>query len=351
MRNFTKWDVLAVLIIALVPGTIEWIRYFFFGISPDAAGDKVFFYFCIGTVYSFLVTSSLYFGCLSIFHWLNKKLPWRDNAKVRVPLEILLIFSYATVAQVLILLAFSQTAFFEETELTKQFYFENIFFGNTITLIVVSLVEGVYFFRRWKESLLLTEKMKSENMASQLNSLKAQLDPHFLFNSLNVLSSLIKKDTEKAELFIEDFAKVYRYVLDVKDEMVVMLNQELKFLESYTNLQKIRFGDALMISVQINPRPMILFLPPLCLQELVSNAVKHNEVSKERPLKIEIFNQGDTLMVRNNLQRRDEDVDSTGVGIENIKKRYSLLCDKVPGFEATEQYFTTKVPLLETENV
>ncbi len=350
MQKFTKWDLLAVLIISLVPGTIEWIRYFFFDHMPTGSHDDVFTYFCMGTLYSFVVTFSLYFGCLTIFHWLNEKFPWKDHAAIRIPLEIFLIFTYATLAQLLILLMFGQTTFFEKAQTDARFYFENIFFGNTVTLIVISMVEGVYFFRRWKESLLLAEKMKSENMASQLNSLKAQLDPHFLFNSLNVLASLIKKDTTKAELFVEDFARVYRYVLDVKDEMVVTLSSEFKFLESYTNLQKIRFGNSLRISVQVNPRPMTLFLPPLSLQELVSNAVKHNEVSREKPLKIEIYNKGDELIVRNNFQHRDDGVVSTGVGLENIAKRYALLSDKEPVFEVAEGFFVARLPLLEIED-
>ncbi len=349
MRNFTKWDILAVLVIAFVPSLIEWTRHFLLSLPMEGDAHPVV-YFCMGITYSLMVTSSLYFGCLAIMYYLNEKLPWGANVAKRLIVEVVLMISYATVAQVLILLLFGQLSIYDHINADFKFYVENVFFGNTITIVVIALVEGVYFFRRWKESLLLAEKMKSENMASQLNSLKTQLDPHFLFNSLNVLSSLIKKDTEKAELFIEDFAKVYRYVLDVKDEMVVMLNQELKFLEAYANLQRIRFGDALMVSVQLNPRAMILYLPPLCVQELVSNAIKHNEVSKERPLKIEIFNQGDTLVVRNNLQRRDEHVDSTGVGLENIKKRYSLLSDKQPVFEVAEDYFVAKIPLLEIES-
>lgn len=350
MGKFTKWDILAVVIIASVPASINVIRLFVFDIAPKNVEGDSFFYFCIGTAYSFTVTSSLYFGCVSIFHYFNKRLPWHLYASKRLPLEVLAVFGYSTLAQFLIILTFTQTSFFDDVEVNTQFYFENILFGNTLTLIVLTLTEGVYFFRRWKESLLLTEKMKSENLTSQLNSLKTQLDPHFLFNSLNVLSSLIKKDTDKAELFVEDFSKVYRYVLEVKDEMVVSLSSELKFMEAYSNLQKIRFGEALQIRVNINPRPMTLFLPPLSLQELVSNAVKHNEVSLENPLIIEIMNRGDDLIVRNNLQRRDEELDSTGLGLDNIKKRYSLLSDKQPEFEIQELHFEATLPLLEMEN-
>lgn len=349
MGKFTKYDVLAVVVIALVPTLIGVARYFFVDAAHYGAEEVAWVNVVVGTAYSFIITSSLYFGCLSILYWLNEKLPWKDSVAKRIVVEITLVFTYSTIVQFLVILAFSQSVLFEEVRTDAGFYFENILFGNTITFIVMTMVEGVYFFRRWKESLVLAEKMKRENMESQLNSLRSQLDPHFLFNSLNVLSSLIKKDTAKAEEFIEDFAKVYRYVLDVRDEMVVTLSSELKFMEAYISLQKIRFGNALQVRVNINPRPMTLFMPPLCLQELVSNAIKHNEVSEENKLTIEILNKGDNLIVRNNLQSRNEAITSTALGLENIAKRYTLLTDKETRFEVVNDHFEAEVPLIEIE--
>ncbi len=348
--KFNKKDLLAVLVIAVVPVLIENIRDLFYQVGPVLEPNLRIVYACMGFLYSLIITSSLYFGCLTVFHFMNEKFPWNEKPVKRLVIQFFLLFSYATFVQFVVLLLFSLSPLYSDINTDSKFFFENIFFGNTITLIVSILVEGVYFFRRWKESLLLAERMKRENLVSQLNSLKTQLDPHFLFNSLNVLSTLIKKDPEKAEQFIADFAKVYRYVLDVKDEMVVTLSSELKFLESYTALQKIRFGDALQLKVNINPRPMTLYLPPLCLQELVSNAVKHNEVSKEKPLVVEIFNKGDILVVRNNLQRRNEPENSTQLGLENIRKRYSLLSGQKPMFEIREESFVVELPLLEIES-
>ncbi|WP_417603238.1 sensor histidine kinase [Owenweeksia hongkongensis] len=349
MGNFTRKDVWAVIIISFVPATIGMLRYFLvddthYGNEADAWTN-----FFIGTLYSLIITSSLYFGCMSILFWLNNKMPWKDNVGKRIVVELGLMFTYSTVVQFLIIFAFSRSVLFDEVLVNVSFYFENILFGNTITLVVITIVEGVYFFRNWKESLLLAEKMKRENMESQLNSLRSQLDPHFLFNSLNVLASLIKKDTSKAEEFVEDFANVYRYVLDVKDEMVVTLSSELKFLESYVSLQRIRFGDAFQVRVNINPRPMTLYIPPLCLHELITNAVKHNEVSLENKLLVEIYNKGDNLVVRNNVKSRNEQVSSTAVGLENIAKRYTLLTDKATRFEMLDNHFEAEVPLLEIE--
>lgn len=349
MGIFTKRNLLAVIIISLVPGLIGALRYFFVDTSHYGPDQDAWLNFSVGILYSFIITSSLYFGCLSILHWLNEKMPWKDNVAKRIAVEIASVFTYSTVVQLIVILAFSRSVVYENVRTDVGFYFENILFGNTITLIVMTMVEGVYFFQNWKESLLLAEKMKRENMESQLNSLKSQLDPHFLFNSLNVLSSLIKKDTAKAEEFVEDFARVYRYVLDVRDEMVVPLSSELKFMEAYVSLQKIRFGKGFQIKVNINPRPMTLFLPPLSLQELVSNAIKHNEVSAERPLTIEVFNRGDDLYVKNNLQRRNDEVESTALGLANIEKRYALLTDKKPYFETKEDSFEAMLPLLEIE--
>lgn len=349
MGKFTWKDVLAVFVISLVPASIGILRYLFVDQSHYGNETEAWGNFIIGTSYSLLITSSLYFGCVSILHWLNEKLPWKDYGAKRIVVEVFLIFLYSTVVQFIVIMTYSQSLLFEDVTTDVGFYFENILFGNTITLIVMSIFEGVYFFRRWKESLVQAEKMKRENMESQLNSLRSQIDPHFLFNSLNVLSSLIKKDTAKAEEFIEDFAKVYRYVLDVRSEMVVTLSSELKFLEAYISLQKIRFGNGLNLKVNINPRPMTLYLPPLVLQELVGNAIKHNEVSDQSPLTIEIFNRGDDLIVKNNLQPRNEQLPSTALGLKNIEKRYALLSSKKPYFEIKESNYEAMVPLLEIE--
>lgn len=341
-------ELLVVLIIAICPILLSVIRYYGFGIwYTDQEPD--YRQFIGGSLYSLVTTAVLYTGASLIVHRLNTSFPWKENPVKRIIIELILVFGFAITAQIIILYGFSFMPDYFCEEYDTAYYFENIFFGNTITFIVVGLSEGRYFFEQWKASLLQTERLKSENAKSQFSSLKSQLDPHFLFNSLNVLSSLIRKDPARAEFFIDDFAKVYRYVLDVKNEMVVPLERELHFLDSYLNLQKIRFGEGLQVKREIDPESLHQFVPPLSLQELVNNAIKHNESSVENPLLIEVFNENGHLVIRNNLQPRGEKVNSTGVGVKNLKERYRLLSDKIARFRILDHQYVAQIPLIDAD--
>lgn len=346
--SFLYKSLIVVVIISMVPPILNIVRYGVFGIvepGVENGPDQLL----LGVIYSLVTTTTLFFGSAAIIHFLNSKFSWKSRPVKRIIAEAILIFGFATGAQIIIIYGFTFTPICLPEELTPALYFENILFGNTLTLIVVAIIEGNYFLVQWKSSLVLAEKAKQESIKSQYNSLKSQLDPHFLFNSLNVLSTLIRKDAEKAEWFIDDFAKVYRYVLEVNNEMVVSLNSELDFIKSYINLQQIRFTAALELQINISSEQLENFIPPLSLQELVNNAIKHNEVSLERPLKIEVYTEGSFLMVKNNLQARRETVISTGLGLENLKKRYQLLNDQEPTFLLEGEMFIAKIPLLQVE--
>jgi hypothetical protein len=171
----------------------------------------------------------------------------------------------------------------------------------------------------------------------------------FPINSLNALSALVHSDPDKAEEFIDEFAKIYRYVLEVKEQNVVSLKAELGFLDSFMFLQKIRFGDNLKLEKTVPAAMMEYFLPPLALQELIENAIKHNEVSGQRPLTISVQVIDDVLMVANPLQPRKELVQSTGTGLTNLKARYNLFGNKVPAFVEEDSQFIARLPLIEGE--
>jgi sensor histidine kinase YesM len=340
--------IVIVAVVSTIPTVLESVKYYVFGIwrgNMEPGPDD----FIFGALYSISVTVSIYTGCTVIIHWLNQRIPWKNNVVKRLSLGSLLIFGYASLIQVLVIYAFSYAPCFRSIEITASFLFENIVFGNTITLIVITIIEGKYFFNQWKESLVVAEKLKGESLKSQYNSLKSQLDPHFLFNSLNVLSSLIRKDAAKAELFVDDFAKVYRYVLEVKNEMVVKLRSEIDFLEAFVNLQKIRFGDGLHVQIDLPSDSLHAYVPPLSLQELVSNAIKHNTVDEEKPLLVKVEVEDGFLVVKNNLQLRQEEVSSTGLGLENLEKRYQLISDRLPEFKVMNHTFMAKIPLLKEE--
>ena len=190
-------------------------------------------------------------------------------------------------------------------------------------------------------------KLQKENLQSQFDVLKQQVNPHFLFNSLNVLTSLIKLDPDLAEKFSEQLSKVYRYVLENKDNELVDLNTELIFLDAYIFLLNIRFVNKLIVNINIPESKRSEQIIPLAMQLLIENAIKHNIMSKSNPLHIDIFiDKDDFLNIVNNLQERPSQIISTGVGLKNIQNRYLLLNNTQPSFEKTETQFIAKVPLV-----
>jgi PAS domain S-box-containing protein len=193
-------------------------------------------------------------------------------------------------------------------------------------------------------------KVQKENLQSQFEVLKQQVNPHFLFNSLNVLTSLIKIDPDLAESFTERLSKVYRYVLENKEKDVVSLSTELEFLYAYLFLLEIRFMNKIIIEINIDKSYYDFQILPIAIQLLIENAIKHNTFSKIKPLKIEIFiDRQQRLNIINNLNIRETKLASTGVGLENISRRYALVSDQKPEFNSTSNQFIAKLPLLKSE--
>ena len=203
-----------------------------------------------------------------------------------------------------------------------------------------------------ESTLKLTEantqliRLQKENLQSQFEVLRQQVNPHFLFNSLNVLTSLIKLEPDLAEQFTEHLSKVYRYVLENKDNDLVSLQTELDFLDAYIFLLNIRFMDKIIVKVDISEQKRECQILPLALQLLIENAIKHNAMSKRNPLKIDIFiNDENVLHVENNLHKRESHMASTGVGLRNITHRYHLLEMPEPEFLKTDSKFVARIPL------
>lgn len=193
-------------------------------------------------------------------------------------------------------------------------------------------------------------KVQKENLQSQFEVLKQQVNPHFLFNSLNVLTSLIKVDPDLAEVFTERLSKVYRYVLENKEKDLVSLATELEFLNAYLFLLEIRFVQKLFIDIRIDKKHHEALILPIAIQLIIENAIKHNTFSKAHPLKIEMFVDADhCLNIVNNLSERETKLVSTGVGLKNILRRYALVSDQKPEFIKTQLQFIARLPLLKTE--
>lgn len=214
-----------------------------------------------------------------------------------------------------------------------------------ITIFISLFMHGRAFFISWKATLVEAERLKKEQLSARYETLKSQVNPHFLFNSLNVLASLVHKDADQAELFIRQLATVYRYILESRDKEVVPLEEELSILRAYLFLMDIRFGAGLRADIRV-AEPAPGRVAPLTLQMLVENALKHNEVSKANPLQIEVFRENGYLVVRNTLQPKTTLPESTGLGLANIQARYQALSDKPVLISDNDGFFTVKTPIL-----
>lgn len=215
---------------------------------------------------------------------------------------------------------------------------------------MVFAVLEIWEFAQRNQSLEVSlAQLEKEKLATQLLALQQKVNPHFLFNSLNVLSELMHEDLEKADQFITHFSNIYRYVLDLNEEAVVSLKQELSFLESYLFLQKIRFGENLKITQDIDATAIQSFVPPLSLQLLFENAIKHNTISKEYPLHIYLKNKASQLLIINNLQNRKTKPIGTGTGLQNLKEKYRLISDQAPRFTIENGEYIAAIPLLKLE--
>ena len=195
------------------------------------------------------------------------------------------------------------------------------------------------------------EDLKKDMVASQYSSLKNQISPHFLFNSLNTLTSLMYEDRDLASDFVTRLASSYRYILDNREHDLVSLKKELEFLDSFIFMMNVRHKEAINIDLDIKANPSKFFIPTLSLQMLVENAIKHNVYSKEKPLNIKISSiQNDALAVRNNFQPRESKEESTQVGIKNIRKRYAFYTNKQVLVRDEADFFEVIIPLLDKNN-
>lgn len=270
--------------------------------------------------------------------FLTDKISW-----VKYPITRFLVGLVATVVYTLavlyLVLALYNLSF--EVRMTRT----STIFSIVITIMISLFMHGRAFFINWRQVAINAEKLARENMAARYESLKNQVNPHFLFNSFNALTNLVYEDQDKAVKFIKQLSEVYRYVLDTRDKEVVPLEQEVKFLQSYLYLQKIRFGDKLDIHfalADVNSQ-----VAPLALQMLIENAIKHNVVSEDDPLHVYLFAADGFIVVENNLQKKTRlGEPSVGVGLENICRRYEYLSQTKAVVQQTADKFIVKLPLL-----
>jgi hypothetical protein len=308
--------------------------------------ENVLTCFLISSMYSF----GLGFGNGFINVLLDKKWDWLEQTNLRVYFGIIATVLYT----VPVVLGINYITFVFLNHMNP-----SDFFGSKMVLIhlfyiILSLGISVFmharsFMLNWKQASK-TEVTQQRIIAGTANAkfetLKNQIDPHFLFNSLNVLSSLIEENPENAQRFTTSLSKIYRYVLEQKDKELVSVAEELSFAKTYMNLLKMRFENSLFYELPetaINPEAKVV---PLSLQLLLENTVKHNVVSEQKPLHIRIFIEGDYLAVQNDYQKKEVLQGRQGVGLQNIVDRYGIITKRKVLIEENEQTFTVKIPIL-----
>lgn len=214
-----------------------------------------------------------------------------------------------------------------------------------IGLLITAIFQAANFLNDWKKSLVEAEKYKNAQLAAQYQTLNSQVNPHFLFNSLNVLSTLVKKNPDKAEKFIYQLSNVYRNILDVRNEELISMKQELETLKAYLFLIETRFGERIKMDIQIDSK-VDEYLVPLSLQMLVENAVKHNAATLKHPLTIQIYAKDDFWWIKNNRKQMSEPVPGKGMGLENIRQRYQLATGKEIIIQDKEDFYAVGLPII-----
>ena len=227
--------------------------------------------------------------------------------------------------------------------------YELLFGTFLFYFLIVSFNGIIYYYRQWKENLLHTERLIRENTEAKYEALRNQIDPHFFFNSLSVLTNLVYKDPDMAADYITQLAKSYRYILDKKFENVVTLETELNFLDSYLFLINIRHHDRINIEIELdNDTCLQCLIPPATLQMLFENAIKHTRFSASDPLHISLKREGNWLVVKNNLRKKQNEEPSSGIGLENIRKRYELIGHSNIIIREEYDSFVVKIPVIES---
>lgn len=319
-------------------------------IYPCLAGiflHRSLIYIIADILISTISTSILWLGCRSIIIIISKIYPWERkpikhlfSALIAIPAYNLLVIQllYMTLGNISWIMAIIETGFWE-----------NVLFSMAVCLIITFIHEGIYFFLQWKSSLLRAQKLENENVISRFETLKSQVNPHFLFNSFNTLLTIIDEDKNAAIHYVESLSDFYRILLKFRDRTLISLSDELHLVDIYFFLQTKRYGANISLEIDVPDEQRKLFIPPLSLQMLVENAIKHNIISTDKNLKITIKAlSANKLEVTNNLQKRMETLVSGGVGLENIRKRFLYLCGIMPEISVTSFTFTVVLPLIQS---
>jgi two-component system, LytTR family, sensor kinase len=281
----------------------------------------------------------------AIHRKLDQKMPYHPRKMIyRVAVEVLLgvAFVFVYIDLVIYLNDVYLKIFVVDRKLRMAAYISGCL---GVYLINAGFV-GYHYFQEWKNTLLKAEKLEKEKSQVQFDNLKNQLNPHFLFNSLTSLNSLIFENQELASQFLQQLAKVFRYLLQNKDKELVTLKTELDFIRNYIFLLETRFHNTLKINLQIPDNQLDRKIVPVTTQILIENAIKHNIIGEGKPLQIDILLENDFLIIKNNIQKKKLVETSNKQGLENLKNLYTFLSKQTIEIQEDSHYFAVKIPLL-----
>lgn len=336
------------LMVCMIPLSAFIIPFVFFGVRfqrPPYFTWKVYFT-------TIILTAAIWVGNRYIMTWTRNRYPQFEEVKKRLLVQSALMIGYTLIATNFLGYFLHDYCDMQATPGNPGLSMQDIIINSNnaaifSSLTVVAIYESIYFMNELRQSIEEKELLKRESLQAQLNALKTQVNPHFLFNNLNTLTSVIPDNPQQAIDFVQQLSKVYRHILEVKDEKAIPLFEELEVLRAYAFLLKTRFGNNLDIAINVPAEKMHKMIVPLSLQLLMENAIKHNIVSSERPLKIDVFAVNGTLVVSNNLQKKKQLFESTGIGLDNIRNRYRLLSDRIVSVTESSTSFTVSIPLIE----
>ncbi|MEP1093709.1 MAG: histidine kinase [Cyclobacteriaceae bacterium] len=311
--------------------------------NPDHMKEDPWWYVYLVSI---CFTAVYWNGAWVIIFFFRRKFSEINQTKRRLIYSSIAIVFWMTVGGLPLKLLFHISTFHDLLQPSEHTAF--LPFNFVAALVITLSYEAFYFFEKWKDTFRLNEELKNRQIKTQYEVLQNQMSPHFLFNSLNTLASIIPEDPEAAVSFTVKLSDVYRYILQNKERELVALEEEIVFVKSYLFLLRMRFPDNLTVEFDIASEYQGLNIPPLTLQMLIENAIKHNVISKSKPLHISIYiDNGKSVVVKNNLQKKESLEKSTKTGLENIVKRYEILGNRKIDIISSANNFMVAVPLID----
>jgi len=306
--------------------------------------DEGFWEFIVNYSWAVVICATQWLGNSYIYGLLDKKYSWNEHLLKRAIFGSLALIAYSATAYMVVQVIMVKLVIGSLPENPVSWGLRSSYVAILISFIVSLIFVAVAFFQNWKQSLLEAERFKAEMLSYKYESLQNQLNPHFLFNSFNVLSDLVYEDQKKAVDFISQLSQLFRYVLDSRDKELVPIKEELEFIEAYSYLLQTRFEEKLSILPEFEAME-----DEMTLQLLIENCVKHNEISASQPLSIRIMRKGDYIKVENTLQPKPVRTESNKTGLSNISQQYKYFTDKGIILTETDHSYAVAVPLIKSD--